>query len=108
MCGSVDGAPEADGPSPVGGRRPCDSTVVVTGGDTSVERSIVHGGQPAQCGRICGQYGEFVVRACLGDTLVIGAVGSHTQEHRVRSGDTCAELRVLNVEVGALSHCSDA
>ena len=53
-------------------------------------------------GEFVGSDGEFIVRACLGDTLVFGAVGYHTQEHLVRSGDALRiiQLRVLNVEVG--------
>ena len=48
---------------------------------------------------ICSD-GEFL-RACVGDTLVFGAVGYHTQECRVGSGDAMnVVLRVLKVEVG--------
>ena len=86
--------------------RPCDSTVVVTGvvtdlGERWIPSSMVVN-RRTNAGEFVGSDGEFIVRACLGDTLVIGAVGYHTQEHRVRSGDALrVELRVLNVEVGA-------
>ncbi|MGB0149494.1 MAG: hypothetical protein ACPF87_01245 [Flavobacteriales bacterium] len=86
--------------------RPCDSTVVVTGvvtdlGERWIPSSMVVN-RRTNAGEFVGSDGEFIVRACLGDTLVIGAVGYHTEEHRVRSGDALrVELRVLNVEVGA-------
>ena len=84
---------------------PCDSAVVVSGsvGDIHgrwVPSSMVVN-RRTSAGEFVGSDGEFLVRACLGDTLVFGAVGYHTQERTVQSGNGMeVVLRVLNVEVG--------
>ena len=86
-------------------QRRCDSTVVVTGvvtdlGERWIPSSMVVN-RRTNAGEFVGSDGEFIVRACLGDTLVFGAVGYHTQEHSVRSGEAMRiQLRILNVEVG--------
>ena len=83
----------------------CDSTVVVSGivGDIHsrwIPSSMVVN-RRSSAGEFIGSDGEFLMRACLGDTLVFGAVGYHTQERKVLSGSSMeVVLRVLNVEVG--------
>ncbi len=52
-------------------------------------------------GEFVGSDGEFLLRACLGDTLVFGAVGYHTQERVVLGMERWEiRLRVLQIEVG--------
>lgn len=83
----------------------CDSMVVISGVVRDVHGRWVPSSmvvnRRSSAGEFVGSDGEFLVRACLGDTLVFGAVGYHTQERRVGSGDDMnVVLRVLNVEVG--------
>ncbi|MEE2919566.1 MAG: hypothetical protein VYA72_05150 [Bacteroidota bacterium] len=83
----------------------CDSTVVIAGIVTDEGRRWIPSSmvvnRRTNAGEFVGSDGEFIVRACLGDTLVFGAVGYHTQEHLVRSGKPLIiQLGVLNVEVG--------
>lgn len=83
----------------------CDSVVVVSGSVADfhgrwIPSSMVVN-RRTSAGEFVGSDGEFLVRACLGDTLVFGAVGYHTQERTVQSGNRMeVVLRVLNVEVG--------
>lgn len=63
----------------------------------------------SSAGEFVGSDGEFLLRACPGDTIVFGAVGYHTLEKVVQfQGDSMPKdlrwdiaLRVLKVEVGA-------
>ena len=80
----------------------CDSVVVVSGvvGDVHgrwIPSSMVVN-RRSSAGEFVGSDGEFLMRACVGDTLVFGAVGYHTQERRVGSGDA------MNVVLRAVSY----
>ena len=83
----------------------CDSMVVMSGSvaDESgrwVPSSMVVN-RRTSAGEFVGSDGEFLVRACVGDTLVFGAVGYHTQERIVKGMERWeVNLRILNVEVG--------
>lgn len=83
----------------------CDSVVVLSGSvaDDSgrwIPSSMVVN-RRTSAGEFVGSDGEFLMRACIGDTLVFGAVGYRTQE-RVIDGIARLDirLRVLTVEVG--------
>ena len=84
----------------------CDSVIVMSGAvsDESgrwVPSSMVVN-RRTSAGEFVGSDGEFLLRACLGDTLVFGAVGYHTQERVVQKRERWEiQLRVLRVEVGS-------
>ena len=89
----------------VGSGWPCDSVLVVAGTVSDLNGRWVPSSmvvnRRSNAGEFVGSDGEFLMRACVGDTLVFGAVGYHTQEKRVEEGVSWTiELRVLNVEVG--------
>jgi len=83
----------------------CDSAVVISGSvaDGSgrwIPSSMVVS-RRTSAGEFVGSDREFLVRACLGDTLVFGAVGYQTKERVVVDGSRMeVRLRVLSVEVG--------
>ena len=83
----------------------CDSTLIIAGVVTDMDGrwmpSSMVVNRRTNAGEFVGSDGEFIVRACLRDTLVFGAVGYHTQEHVVGANiEFDIRLRVLNVEVG--------
>ena len=89
----------------VGSGWPCDSALVVAGTVSDLKGRWVPSSmvvnRRSNAGEFVGSDGEFLMRARVGDTLVFGAVGYHTQEKRVEEGVSWTiELRVLNVEVG--------
>lgn len=83
----------------------CDSAVVLSGSVADefgrwIPSSMVVN-RRSGAGEFVGSDGEFLVRACLGDTLVFGAVGYHSQEARVQDGGRLEVwLKVLQVQVG--------
>ena len=83
----------------------CDSTWIVSGVVSDIHGRWIPSSmvvnRRTKAGEFVGSDGEFLVRACEGDTLVFGAVGYHTQEKSVSSSDAMnVVLNVLNVEVG--------
>jgi hypothetical protein len=87
-------------------RELCDSVVVISGSVSDdagrwIPSSMVVN-RRTSAGEFVGSDREFLVRACLGDTLVFGAVGYQTKERVVLDASRMAvQLRVLSVEVGA-------
>lgn len=83
----------------------CDSTWIVSGVVSDIHGRWIPSSmvvnRRTKAGEFVGSDGEFLVRACEGDTLVFGAVGYHTQERRVSSsGAMNVVLNVLKVQVG--------
>lgn len=85
--------------------QPCEQPMVVSGSVSDANLRWIPSSMVVNrrngSGEFVGSDGEFLMKVCPDDTLVFGAVGYHTKEVVVRSGDRLdVVLRVLNVEVG--------